>query len=126
MRVLIDTHVLIWSVIEPERLSSTVFELLSDTDNEVLVSPVSGYEIELKRRFDSALMRMPDDLDLAVSAQGFRWTTIDASHTTTAGKLPKHHRDPWGRILVAQGLVMKLPVVTRDPIFKAYGVPVIW
>lgn len=126
MKVLIDTHVLIWWLTDVEQLSEPVFALLNDPDNTVLVSAVSGYEIELKRPFDTLLQKLPLNLEDALVEQGFDWLPISPSEMIEAGRLPRHHRDPWDRILIAQGLLGALPIVTADTIFPVYDVPTIW
>lgn len=126
MKVLIDTHVLIWWLTDPDRLSTHAFELIDDPANTVLVSAVSGYEIELKRPQDAVLQRLPPDLEEALRSEGFEWLAPSAGDMIAAGRLPRHHRDPWDRILVAQALRASLPVVTADRSFRDYDAPVLW
>jgi PIN domain nuclease of toxin-antitoxin system len=94
MKLLIDTHVLIWWLTDPSRLSASGLDLLNTDDAEVLVSVVSAYEIELKRPADPLLQRMPENLVDAVFVEGFDWLAITPEDAVTAGKLPRHHRDP--------------------------------
>lgn len=126
MRFLIDTHVLIWWLTDVDQLSRTAFDLLDDPDHTVLVSAVSGYEIELKRPVDALLQRLPSNLEEALKDQCFEWLPISAADMIVAGGLPRHHRDPWDRILIAQGQNAVLPIITADTIFAAYGAPVLW
>ena len=126
MKFLIDTHVLIWWLTDVEQLSRTAFDLLDDPENIVLVSAVSGYEIELKRPVDALLQRLPSNLEEALKDQCFEWLSISATDMIVAGGLPRHHRDPWDRILIAQGQNAVLPIMTADTIFTAYGAPVLW
>ena len=126
MKFLIDTHVLIWWLSDVDRLSRTAFELLEDPDNTVLVSAVSGYEIELKRPVDSLLRQIPLDLEVAVRREGFEWLEPSAADMIAAGRLPRHHRDPWDRILIAQALNAYLPILTADTIFPLYDAVLIW
>lgn len=126
MKFLIDTHVLIWWLTDVDQLSSTAFDLLDDPDNTVLVSAVTGYEIELKRPVDALLQCLPADLEEALKKQCFEWLPISAADMIVAGGLPRHHRDPWDRILIAQGRLAGLPIITADTIFPVYGAPVLW
>jgi len=126
MKLLIDTHVLIWWLTDIDQLSRTAADLLDNPDNKVLVSAVSGYEIELKRPVDSLLQRLPMDFEAALATEGFDWLPISAGDMIAAGRLPRHHRDPWDRILIAQAQLAALPVLTADTIFETYEVPVLW
>ncbi len=126
MKLLIDTHVLIWWLTEPSRLSSRGLEVLNADGVEVLVSAVSAYEIELKRSADPLLQRMPTDLVSAVFAEGFDWLRITPEDAIVAGRLPRRHRDPWDRLLIAQAQRRELPILTKDAAFLAYGVPTLW
>jgi PIN domain nuclease of toxin-antitoxin system len=126
MKLLIDTHVLIWWLTDVDQLSRTAFDLLDDPDNTVLVSAVSGYEIELKRPVDSLLQQLPLDLEAALNEEGFDWLAPSAADMIAAGRLPRHHRDPWDRILIAQGLNGYLPILTADTIFPVYDAVVLW
>jgi PIN domain nuclease of toxin-antitoxin system len=126
MKLLIDTHVLIWWLIEPSRLSSDGLNALTADNVEVLVSVVSAYEIELKRSADPLLQRIPEDLVGAVFAEGFDWLDIAPEDAVTAGRLPRHHRDPWDRLLIAQGARRRIPIVTKDQAFLACDVEIVW
>lgn len=124
--LLIDTHVLIWWLTEPSRLSSTCLDHLNSDDANIVVSAVSGYEIEFKRKLDPLLQSLPTDLADAVFAQGFDWLPIYPEDAIAAGKLPRHHRDPWDRLLAAQTLRRRCPIMTRDDAFLLYGVERVW
>ena len=126
MKLLIDTHVLIWWLTEPSRLSASGLDLLNTDDVEVLVSAVSAYEIELKRPADPLLQRMPENLVDAVFDEGFDWLAIAPEDAIAAGKLPRHHRDPWDRLLIAQAARSQIPILTKDQTFLVYDVEVLW
>lgn len=123
MKLLIDTHVLIWWLTDPTRLSSKCRDILASDDAEVLVSAVSAYEIEFKRSADPVLQKMPEALVVAVVAEGFDWRAIEPEDAVVARGLPRHHRDPWDRLLIAQAIVSDLPILTKDTAFSLYGVP---
>lgn len=123
MRLLLDTHTLLWVLAEPERLDATAREALRDGRNEALVSAASIWEIAIKRA--AGKLRAPDDLIAVTAASGFGSLPITASHAHAAGALPLHHRDPFDRMLVAQARVESLTIVTRDQRLVAYGVDVL-
>ena len=126
MRLLIDTHILVWALVEPGSLSSRATALLEDWGNEILVSAVSGYEIEFKRPVDPLLGRLPMDLQSAVEAEGFNWRSITAADSIAAAKLPRYHRDLWDRLLMAQCLADGIPLISCDGRLADYGATVIW
>ncbi len=126
MKLIADTHVLIWAFTDPSRLSPRAQALLKDLANEVQFSAVSAYEIEFKRSLDPLLGSLPSDLEGAVAAEGFGWRPITASDAIAAGRLPRHHRDPWDRLLVAQCLQEGIALVGRDARLADYGVTLLW
>ncbi len=126
MRLLLDTHTLIWSGLRSMKLSPTARGLISDPDNDRWVSTVSAYEIEYKRPFDSELRRLPADLGNLRDMIVFDWLSLDVVHAVQAGRLAPLHKDPWDRIIVAQAMLENLTIVSRDPALAAYGVPVLW
>jgi len=126
MRLLLDTHALIWAMAQSRSLSSRVAALLADRTNTILVSVASAYEIEFKRPRSPELGGLPADLDGAVEAMEFDWLHVTPTHATTAGRLPRLHGDPFDRLIVAQALTEQATVLTRDPLIARYGAPVIW
>ena len=120
MRLLIDTHVLLWWLSDDRKLAKTAREIIANPDNDVLVSSASVWEISIKTalgRLEIAL----DDLESAIARNGFRPLPIGFRHALTAGRLPAVHRDPFDRILVAQASVEELRVVSHDRVFERYG-----
>jgi len=126
MRLLLDTHTLIWWLSDPGRLSRRAFGLVEVSDNDVLVSAASAYEIEYKRSRSVEIGRVPAELESTVVSNGFTWLALDSRHAVVAGRLPRLHGDPFDRLIAAQALVENLTLVTRDPAIRAYGAPVIW
>jgi PIN domain nuclease of toxin-antitoxin system len=123
-RLLVDTHALLWWLIDDAGLSQTAREALSDPVNDVLVSTASVWEIAIKRALGK--LGAPDDLPEHIEAQGFGWLAVQAEHAWRVGDLPTHHRDPFDRLLVAQALVEQIPIVSADARFAAYGVDTRW
>lgn len=126
MKLLLDTHAIVWWLSSPQVLSRVAFAAIGDEANEVLVSAACGYEIEIKRDRDETLRRVPEQLHETVIAQGFIWLPISAEHAVTAARLPLHHRDPWDRILVAQATEQDAVLVTCDGRISAYDVSTLW
>ncbi|PVM92311.1 PIN domain nuclease [Caulobacter radicis] len=128
MRLLIDTHVLIWSLTDQAKLSPAVAGAMLDLNNEIFVSAVSIYEVLYKRlrARGTSLERMPVDLEKVVQDQGLSWLPILPGDCAAAAALPDHHRDPWDRILVAQAKRGDLLLATVDEEVRAYDVPILW
>jgi PIN domain nuclease of toxin-antitoxin system len=130
VNALLDTHTLIWYALDAVHLSETARGLIADTDNEILVSPASFWEIAIKVSIGKlALQRSFEDfLDLCLGPQGFRILPIEPSHTIRLASMPfpPGHKDPFDRLLIAQALVEGIPIISVDVAFDAYSVPRIW
>ena len=120
MRLLLDTHVLLWSLTEPQKLSRRTREALEDAQNEVFASSVSGWEIAVKRSLGK--LNAPDNLEAGVKEQDFTPLNLTFRHAEQAGALPPHHGDPFDRMLIAQAQVEGLILVTRDARIPLYGI----
>jgi PIN domain nuclease of toxin-antitoxin system len=127
MEVLLDTHTLIWWMVDPARLSKEATATLANTDSRVLVSAVVAWELAIKinagKIQPSSLLL---GLDGVFAKQTFAELPISLEHAVKAGLLPLHHRDPFDRLLVSQALVLGLPIVSADRTLDAYGVCRIW
>ena len=124
MKFLLDTHILIWSATEPERLSPAAQELLKELANQFVFSTTSIWEIAIKfglgRRgfqFDPRLLRG------GLFTQGFTELPLTSDHAVAVAGLPLVHRDPFDRILIAQAIVEDIPLVTSDPVIAKYSCP---
>lgn len=126
MRLLLDTHVLVWAALDPARLTARARGLVADPDNDRIVSAASAYEIEYKRQRDPGLSRLPADWEKLQDLLVFDWLPIDEDHALRAGRLPRHHGDPWDRILVAQALAENLVIVSADRALTRYGAKLEW
>jgi PIN domain nuclease of toxin-antitoxin system len=122
--LLLDTHVLLWSVGDTDRLSSTAREVLSAGVVPAYVSAASVWEIAIKRA--SGKLKAPDDLLEQIAVAKFGELGVTFEHAMRAGALPPHHGDPFDRMLVAQAQSEKLTLVTNDARIAAYDVPVLW
>ena len=123
MRLLLDTHVLLWALGNPDELSVEARAAIVDPENLLAVSAASTWEIGIKRALGK--LKAPRDLAGALAASGFSALPITVEHTVAAGALPARHRDPFDRMLVAHARLEELVVVTRDPRFRAYRVDVL-
>ncbi|HZW93688.1 MAG TPA: type II toxin-antitoxin system VapC family toxin [Candidatus Eremiobacteraceae bacterium] len=126
MKILIDTHVLLWGLQDEEKLSRRVQTLLPGAD--VWISVASLWEIITKVQVGKLTIPTPvgDYLSAKLKANGVLVLQITFDHVKRVEGLPLHHRDPFDRILIAQSLNEKIPIVTSDPLFAAYPVEVIW
>lgn len=124
MRLLLDTHALIWATRDPERLTDRAAAAIRDPGNDVRVSAVSGWEIAIKRA--RGRLRFPDLDQAMLASRRFTELPVTLRHTTEVGSLPDHHRDPFDRMLVAQARADGLTIVSRDAALTAYEVPILW
>jgi PIN domain nuclease of toxin-antitoxin system len=128
MRVLLDTHVLLWWLSGEEALSAAARSAIADADNETFVSAASAWEISIKYKQG----RLPTaanfvaDLDEAIAHHGFSAVPITVRHGNRAGALPLHHKDPFDRMLIAQALAESLTLVSNERLFDNYGVARLW
>jgi PIN domain nuclease of toxin-antitoxin system len=121
VRLLLDTHVLIWWD-EGRRLTPGARRGIQDAE-EVFVSAASAWEIAIK--FALGRLRPSRTVAEAAADSGFMELPVTFRHASRVGTLPPHHRDPFDRLLVAQADVEGLAIVTRDPAFEPYGVEVL-
>jgi PIN domain nuclease of toxin-antitoxin system len=122
--LLLDTHALLWSVGDPERLSPAAFDVISEGVVPAYVSAASVWEIAIKRA--AGKLRAPEELLEKIVAARFKALGITLEHGVIAGALPLHHRDPFDRMLVAQAQSEGLTLVTNDARMAAYDVGVLW
>lgn len=121
MRLLLDTHVLLWWLANDPSLAHDAESAIADSGATVFVSAASAWEIAIKQALGK--LDAPNDLQNRVEMNRFEALSITISHAHSAGTLPRHHDDPFDRMLVAQALAEGLTVVTRDPRLGPYGVP---
>jgi len=128
VRLLLDTHTLLWWLLGDPELSATARDAIADPRNEVFVSAASAWEITTKFRIG----KMPKAAVVAavvagIAAQhGFVELPITIRHGQLAGRLPGIHKDPFDRILIAQAIAMDMPIISRDEILSAYGIARLW
>ena len=123
MRLLLDTHVVLWWQTDDPRLGREARRAIA-TAEVVWVSAVSGWEVAIK----SALgrIRLDEKFHLTVRADDFSELPVSLVHADRVAELPAHHADPFDRLLIAQAQIEGATVVTHDRAIEPYGVPVIW
>jgi PIN domain nuclease of toxin-antitoxin system len=127
MRLLLDTHILLWALADPRRLSEPARDAIEAGDNEVLFSAASIWEIAIK----SQVLRAEFGVDATTIINGARDTrfielAISAEHAAAVAALPPHHKDPFDRLLIAQALTEPARLVTADKVLAAYSKDLVW
>jgi PIN domain nuclease of toxin-antitoxin system len=125
VRLLIDTHALLWWLSDDPRLSYRAQAVISNPENDVFISACAGYEIAYKQSLGK-LPPSPENLSRLLLREGIQSLPVSLGHALAAGELRGPHRDPWDRIMMAQALAEHCHVVTADRVFSEYGIPVIW
>ena len=121
MRLLLDTHIFIWWDRQLRRVPADVRAVIEDGANEIFVSAASVWEIAIKRA--SRKLQFASDIAATSERLGFRLLVITAPHAEHAGGLPRHHGDPFDRLLIAQAMLEGLVLATQDPQMRPYRVP---
>jgi PIN domain nuclease of toxin-antitoxin system len=112
LKLLLDTHVMLWALSDPGQLSARARSAIASEENEVFVSVVSPWEIAIKKSRDR--IETPDDLDRGLESSRFKLLPVLLRHTEAIESMPHHHRDPFDRMLVAQAIVDGMILVTAD------------
>jgi PIN domain nuclease of toxin-antitoxin system len=120
MKLLLDTHVLLWWLAGDDALPTRAAIAIADAGNAVSVSAATAWEIGIKKA--AGRLEAPDDLPEALHANRFDPLAISVAHAIAAGALPPHHADPFGRMLIAQASLEALTLVTVDRRFADYDV----
>lgn len=122
MRLLLDTHVLLWALGDPARLDSAIRDRLEDAANEVLFSAASIWEIAIKAALGRAdFTAHPEQVAREARMTGFTELPVNADAAARVAGLPLHHRDPFDRLLVAQAMVEPARLYTVDPLLPPYS-----
>ena len=123
MKLLLDTHVVLWWRTDSPRLGRRVRHAIATADI-VWVSAVSGWEVAIKQAIGK--LQLKDSFASMVSASDFRELALTLRHTEQLVRLARHHSDPFDRMLIAQAQAEKVALVTHDRQFEPYGVPIVW
>ena len=128
MRLLLDTHVFLWWILDSPEMSKVARALVSDGANSLFWSAASSWEVSIK--YALGRLPLPDRPERFIPAELSRNAVqplaITDAHAFQAGRLPLHHRDPFDRMLVAQSRVEQLALLSSDPLLKAYRVDLRW
>lgn len=128
MRLLLDTHALLWFLREPEKLPLPVLQEIESAGRDAAVSVATLWEIAIKASLKK--LYLPKEYDelfpQSVPDSGLSLLGIEPQHINAVSRLAWHHRDPFDRLLIAQAQVEQLTLVSCDPKFSAYGIAVLW
>ncbi len=122
---MIHIHILLWWLCDNPRLRTQTRNLIASSDNRIYISSVSVWEASIKRTL-GRLEFDPEELMAAIESGEFLEIAVTIQHGLVAGSLPRHHDDPFDRMLIAQAQVESLSIITHDAQFKHYDVPIIW
>jgi PIN domain nuclease of toxin-antitoxin system len=119
MKILLDTHILIWWLAQDPKLTPVELEIIANPDNVIFVSAASAWEISVKKMLGK--LDAPNDLPDALATNNFLDLPITIGHTQYLYQLPTHHNDPFDRIMIAQALAEELKFMTRDNQIRRYA-----
>ena len=127
MKLLLDTHIFIWWVSDPSKLSQQALALCEDCTNSVIVSVASIWEIQIKQQLGKLTLNLPLQQLIANQQQTNDVVVlpIELEHVLALQSLPAHHKDPFDRMLVAQAIVEQAILLSADSVFAAYPVQVL-
>ena len=128
MRLLLDTHALLWWLTDDPSLPASARKLIARGGNRVVVSAASAWEIATKVRLGKLAMaaEFAEDFDRVLVQEGFEGLAISVDHGVRAGLLPGPHKDPFDRMLIAQSQAEGVPILSNDAALDGYGVRRVW
>ncbi|HEY9798881.1 MAG TPA: type II toxin-antitoxin system VapC family toxin [Leptolyngbyaceae cyanobacterium] len=128
MKLLLDTHVLVWWSSSSERLSTKVYNLITDPSNTLMFSIASVWEIQIKYQLGKLNLssQLPNLIESQQRINKLQILPIELAHIYALDGLPNHHRDPFDRIVIAQAIVENIPLLSADTVFDAYSIQKIW
>lgn len=124
MKLILDTHAALWWLADDDRMGNDAARQLTDETNQVLLSATVVWEVAIKRGLGK--LTAPEDLVPTLLNGGARPLPVTLDHAAGVESLPWHHRDPFDRMLIAQALAEGASLVTRDRVFRPYGVSLVW
>lgn len=128
LRLLLDTHTLIWWMTSDRHLSDTAYNLVADLENRSLVSAASAWEMATKFRLGRlpAAAELIQNFAIGLARERIEILDLTADHGIRAGLLPGPHKDPFDRMLIAQALGENIPIVSNDEALDGYGATRLW
>lgn len=128
MKVLLDTHIWLWMLSQPDRLGRQTRAIIEDPSTSLLLSAATSWEIAVKNSIGR--LPLPEPVSSYVPSRmrqtGVESLAISHSHALQVAALPHHHRDPFDRLLIAQAQLENLPLMTIDGVLRNYDIEVIW
>ena len=127
MSYLIDTHAVIWFITDDKKLPAATKKLIEDLGNDCLVSTASLWEMAIKYSLDKLELNTHlERIFQLIEESPLEILPVSNEHILEVAKLPFHHRDPFDRIMIAQGRVEQIKIITKDGFFDDYDVEVVW
>ena len=128
MKLLLDSHALLWWLLEPSRLSGQARKVVANRQNDIWVSAATAWEILTKQRIGKlpSIGGVAANLFQEIQDEGFQPLGITFAHACLAGSFKQPHRDPFDRVLAAQTLLENLQLVSADPAFDQFGIERVW
>lgn len=128
MKLLLDSHTLLWHALNAPQLSATASAAIQDPANEVWISPASLWELAIKVSIGKLTVQQPFERFAQACEQRFPLLAVSAAHTAQVASLPfpTDHRDPFDRLIIAQAVVESMSVVSADEAFDSYPVNRMW
>jgi PIN domain nuclease of toxin-antitoxin system len=128
VKLLLDSHVLIWWASSSEKLSERVYSLINDTNNTLVFSIASVWEIQIKLQLGKLNLNssLPVLIENQQRVNNLQLLPIELTHIYALTNLPNHHRDPFDRLLIAQANVEQVPIVSVDSVFDNYPIQRLW
>ncbi len=120
MRVLLDTHILLWWLKDDSKLSTDAVNIIENPTNDILISAVNTWEIAIKKSMGRIQIDM-NELLKSIKSSGLGVLDITVNHTCQVSNLPYHHKDPFDRMLIAQSIVEPMRLLTHDDTLIQYG-----
>jgi PIN domain nuclease of toxin-antitoxin system len=124
MKLLLDTHTLLWASLDSSELSQTARDHFLDTTNTLFISPASYWEVAIKISIGKYELTEPvsDYFGREILANDIRILPITLRHADIVSRLEFHHKDPFDRLLIAQSVCENIPILSRDKVFDEYGI----
>ena len=128
MKVLLDTHAFLWLMVGDPRLSATARSTFSDVNNEIFLSLASAWEMAIKCSIQKLQLPLPvkDYVLTRTQAHRIQLLEIALQHVAAVETLPLHHRDPFDRLIIAQGIAENMHILSDDPLIDSYPIQRIW
>lgn len=128
MKFLVDTHAFLWAILSPEKLPDRARSIFLDREAELLISIATPWEMAIKAgigRLQGEAAILPR-FESYVNAGGYRLVETSIQHAIQSGLLPLYHKDPFDRLLIAQSLDLRVPIISADEVLDLYGIQRVW